>query len=56
MQVGMVTYRKWPDPRRKNVSLEMLKSGLAEVYNSAGAEYGSLKETFERAEASAKSV
>ncbi|KAG5438861.1 hypothetical protein PCK2_000914 [Pneumocystis canis] len=39
--VGAVEIRHWPFIWiKKNVSLEMLKLGLAEVYKSRGAEYG----------------
>ncbi|KAK9893351.1 SNase-domain-containing protein [Cystobasidium minutum MCA 4210] len=54
--VGLAFVRKpffWP--WRKNVSLEMLKVGLATVYDNAGAEYGSIgKEKLLAAEAKAK--
>ncbi|KKP02098.1 ARP2/3 complex 34 kDa subunit [Trichoderma harzianum] len=40
---------------RKNVGLEMIKSGLATVYEAkSGSEFGGLKERYERAEAKAK--
>lgn len=40
---------------RKNVGLEMVKNGLATTYEAkSGAEYGGMKEVYERAEAKAK--
>ncbi|CAD6574725.1 MAG: putative endonuclease lcl3 [Cyphobasidiales sp. Tagirdzhanova-0007] len=54
--VSMVYVRNpiwWP--LRKNVSLEMLKAGLAEVYVNSGAEYGTIgKAKLEAAESKAK--
>lgn len=54
--VGHVWVRKpfwWP--RLSNVSVEMVKAGLATVYTNAGAEYGSIgRERLDREEAKAK--
>jgi len=53
--VGMAYVRKFPWVRRTNVSEAMLKSGLAQVYRQAGAEYGDSFDTFERLEREARS-
>lgn len=51
--VGTVFVRKWFIQR--NVGLEMVKCGLATVYEAkTGAEFGGIKEVYEKAEAKAK--
>lgn len=51
--VGTVYIRRWLI--RRNVGLEMVKRGLATVYEAkSGAEFGGLKKMYERAEAKAK--
>ncbi|GAB9463764.1 hypothetical protein Gpo141_00001213 [Globisporangium polare] len=50
--VCMVEYGRWPF--RRNVSEEILKAGLANVYRQAGAVYGGKQEVFERLEAQAQ--
>ncbi|KAI5475721.1 hypothetical protein MNV49_001014 [Pseudohyphozyma bogoriensis] len=58
--VGMAHVRTLPWPfRKRNVSEEMLRAGLATVYTAGGAEYGGMKARFdalqEEAQASLKS-
>ena len=51
--VGTVYVRKWLI--RRNVGLEMIKRGLATVYEAkSGAEFGGLKDVYIKAEAKAK--
>lgn len=51
--VGTVYVRRFL--LRRNVGLEMVKRGLATTYEAkSGAEYGGLKEVYEKAEAKAK--
>ncbi len=53
----MAYVRRLPFPfPRRNVSLEMLKAGLATVYTAKGAEYGGMLAKFERAEQMARWV
>ncbi|KAJ3370149.1 putative endonuclease lcl3 [Allomyces arbusculus] len=57
--VAMVWYRPYPVWMPwywRNLSLDLLKEGLAVVYRQAGAEYGGMKEAFEKEEAKAKRV
>ena len=48
----MVHYGRWPF--RKNVSEEILKAGLANIYRQTGAVYGGRLEALEKMEAQAK--
>lgn len=50
----MAYVRKPPFFFKKNVSVEMLKSGLASIYVAKGAQYSGLLEKFEKFEAKAK--
>lgn len=50
--VCMVHYGRWPF--RRNVSEEILKVGLANVYRQAGAVYGGRQEVFDELEATAQ--
>lgn len=51
--MGSVFVRRWLI--RRNVGLEMVKRGLATIYEGKkGAEYGGLKEVYAKAEAEAK--
>lgn len=51
--VATVFVRRWFI--RRNVGLQMIKQGLATTYDAkTGAEYGGLKEVYEKAEAKAK--
>ncbi|RUS25692.1 hypothetical protein BC938DRAFT_471785 [Jimgerdemannia flammicorona] len=53
--VGMAFVRRYPFPfPRRNVSLEMLRAGLATVYTGKGAEYGGILEKLKRAEEMAR--
>ncbi|MBW0523048.1 hypothetical protein O181_062763 [Austropuccinia psidii MF-1] len=53
--VAMTFVRRWKFlPFTRNVSLEMVKAGLATVYRSAGAEYGNFLSQLESAEVKAK--
>ncbi|KAI8453389.1 hypothetical protein BY996DRAFT_4583171 [Phakopsora pachyrhizi] len=53
--VGMVFVKRWNFlPFRQNVSLSMVKAGLATVYRSSGAEYGSIYNQLVTAELRAK--
>ncbi|KAF8927400.1 putative endonuclease lcl3 [Dissophora ornata] len=54
--VSMAWYpRSLPLLPKKNVSIEMLKQGYAQIYRQAGSEYGGLLKEFEKIEAHAKS-
>ncbi|KAG2198270.1 hypothetical protein INT47_004354 [Mucor saturninus] len=53
--VGMAYVRKPPFFFKKNVSAEMLKSGLASIYVAKGAQYSGQLKQFEKYEAKAKS-
>jgi endonuclease YncB( thermonuclease family) len=53
----MAHIRRWPFYWiRRNVSIEMLKAGMASIYTSKGAEYGKYLSHLEKAEKQAKSV
>ncbi|KNE72146.1 hypothetical protein AMAG_16638 [Allomyces macrogynus ATCC 38327] len=57
--VAMVWYRPYPVWMPwywRNLSVDLLREGLAVVYRQAGAEYGGMKEAFENEEAKAKRV
>eukprot|EP00747_Dinoflagellata_sp_TGD_P187292 gnl/TRDRNA2_/TRDRNA2_44861_c0_seq1.p2 gnl/TRDRNA2_/TRDRNA2_44861_c0~~gnl/TRDRNA2_/TRDRNA2_44861_c0_seq1.p2 ORF type:complete len:232 (+),score=37.52 gnl/TRDRNA2_/TRDRNA2_44861_c0_seq1:45-740(+) len=49
--VGMVYYRNW---FTRNLSKELLKAGLAQVYRQSGAQYDGEKQAYEKLEARAK--
>ncbi|KAJ2982737.1 hypothetical protein NQ176_g1185 [Zarea fungicola] len=51
----VATVYVWRFPMRRNVGLEMVKRGLATVYEAkSGAEFGGMKSVYEKAEAKAK--
>jgi hypothetical protein len=51
----MAHLRTWPFYWiRRNVSVEMLKAGMASIYTSKGAEYGNYLPQLEKAEQQAK--
>jgi endonuclease YncB( thermonuclease family) len=50
----MAYVRKSPFFFKKNVSVEMLKSGLASIYVAKGAQYSGLFDQFQKYEAKAK--
>ncbi|KAG2179238.1 hypothetical protein INT43_002088 [Umbelopsis isabellina] len=53
--VAMAHLRRWPFYWiRRNVSMEMLKAGMASIYTAKGAEYGDSLEKLKKAEARAK--
>ncbi|KAH8925996.1 SNase-domain-containing protein [Atractiella rhizophila] len=52
--VGMTYIRRFPWLWRTNVSEEMLKAGLATLYEQDGAQYGGSLERFKQLEATAK--
>ncbi|KAG0165966.1 putative endonuclease lcl3 [Apophysomyces sp. BC1015] len=52
--VAMVNVRKPPFFWSKNVSVEMVRSGFASIYDAQGAEYGDLLKTLEKAQEKAK--
>lgn len=53
--MAYVRHLPFPFPRR-NVSLEMLKAGMATVYTAKGAEYGGMLAKFKKAEQKARWV
>ncbi|KAJ3039623.1 putative endonuclease lcl3 [Rhizophlyctis rosea] len=53
--VSMVYIRPWYSPFRRNVSLEMLRTGHATLYEQFNAEYGDMESQFRKALAKAQS-
>jgi len=39
---------------KKNISIEMLKTGFGQIYRQAGSEYGNILDQLEKTEAKAK--
>lgn len=51
----MAHLRRWPFYWiRRNVSMEMLKAGMASIYTAKGAEYGDSLDKLKKVEARAK--
>ena len=50
----MAYVRNPPFYRLKNVSVEMVKAGMADIYTAKGAEYGNTLKALEKAQARAK--